>query len=261
VIVLEDMTTSPCQFPDTLRPLDNDQMGQLIECFARLHATFWGRLPEKSCGGGHFDWLIAPSSDPTNPITPKVMRMSARRLAARTMIPVYTGRFLWENFQTATEVIDAGPHTVLHGDAHPGNTYFRDGCAGLLDWQVVRRGHPARDLAYTMILGMRTDDRRAAEHDLLDTYRQALAANRGPDLDADELFARYRQAALHPYVSALATAGLGGMQADDVAVEGLRRAIAALEDLDTVRMLCADITPSTRRPVAGTPRALRRRTG
>ena len=45
VVVLEDMTTSPCQFPDTLHPLDKDQMGQLIECFAHLHATFWGGCP------------------------------------------------------------------------------------------------------------------------------------------------------------------------------------------------------------------------
>ena len=241
VVVLEDMTTSPCQFPDTLHPLDKDQMGQLIECFAHLHATFWGRLPDqlsgKHRGGGQFGWLMAPSADPANPVIPSMMKMSARKLAERTSVG--DGRFLWENVQSIIEVIDAGPHTVLHGDAHPGNTYFRDGTAGLLDWQVVRRGHPARDLAYTMILGMPTDDRRAVERDLLDTYRQALAAGGGPAFDADELFTRYRQAALHPYVSALTTAGLGGMQDDDVALEGLRRAVAALEDLDTVGALRA----------------------
>ena len=241
VVVLEDMTTSPCQFPDTLHPLDKDQMGQLIECFAHLHATFWGRLPDqlsgKHRGGGQFGWLMAPSADPANPVIPSMMKMSARKLAERTSVG--DGRFLWENVQSIIEVIDAGPHTVLHGDAHPGNTYFRDGTAGLLDWQVVRRGHPARDLAYTMILGMPTDDRRAVERDLLDTYRQALAAGGGPTFDADELFTRYRQAALHPYVSALTTAGLGGMQDDDVALEGLRRAVAALEDLDTVGALRA----------------------
>jgi aminoglycoside phosphotransferase (APT) family kinase protein len=126
---------------------------------------------------------------------------------------------------------------VLHGDAHPGNTYFRDGRACLLDWQVVRRAHPARDLAYSMVLGMPTDDRRAVERDLLDTYRQAPAGGGGPDIDRDDLFTRYRQAAQHPYVSALSTAGLGGMQDDDVALEGLRRAVAALEDLDTVGAL------------------------
>ncbi|MFN8225569.1 MAG: aminoglycoside phosphotransferase family protein [Mycobacterium sp.] len=238
VVVLEDMTSSPCQFPDTLHPLDKDQMGQLIECFAHLHATFWGALPVRPGKGSatdKFGWLTPPSQDPSNPITPLVMRSSARKLKDRT--DVGDGAFLWENFQAIAEVIDMGPHTVLHGDAHPGNTFFRNGQAGLLDWQVVRRGHPARDLAYTMVLGMPTDDRRAVQNDLLDTYRQALASAGGPELDRDELFTRYRQCVIHPYFSALSTAALGGMQSDDVALEGLRRAVAALDDLDPVGAL------------------------
>jgi Ecdysteroid kinase-like family len=237
VIVLEDMTTSPCQFPDTLHPLEADQMAQLIECFAHLHATFWGRLPEKPSGSGKFGWLMAPSSDPSNPIMPTVMKLSARKLADRT--PIGNGRYLWENIRAITELNDAGAHTVLHGDAHPGNTFFRNGKAGLLDWQVVRRGHPARDLAYTMVLGMPTAERQASQRDLLDTYRKALAAGGGPQFDADELFTRYRQAVVHPYISGLSTAGLGGMQGDDIALEGLRRAVAALDDLDTVGALKA----------------------
>jgi Ser/Thr protein kinase RdoA (MazF antagonist) len=237
VIVLEDMTTSPCQFPDTLHPLDTDQMALLVEVLAGLHGAFWGRLPERSGGGGEFAWLTAPSSDPANLLTPALMRMSARKLADRTTIPIEWGRFLWENYQAATEIVDAGPHTVLHGDSHPGNTYFRDGRAGLLDWQVVRRGHPSRDLAYTLVLGMPTDVRRAAERDLLDVYRTSLAASGGPDFDRDELWTRYRQAVTYAYVSPLTVAGLGGMQTDEISLEGLRRAVAALEDLETVAAL------------------------
>ncbi len=59
----------------------------------------------------------------------------------------------------------------MHGDAHPGNLYFRNGAAGLLDWQAVRRGHPGRELAYTLATCMTTLDRQAAERDLLDVYR------------------------------------------------------------------------------------------
>ncbi len=175
VIVLEDMTTSPCQFPDTLNPLALDQMALLMEVLARLHGTFWGRLPEKPGGGGAFGWLAAPSEDPANLLTPALMRMSAGKLADRTTVSIESGRFLWENYQAATEIVDAGTHTVLHGDSHPGNTYFRDGRAGLLDWQVVRRGHPARDLAYTLVHGLPTADRLAAQRDLLDVYRRALS--------------------------------------------------------------------------------------
>ncbi|TDO11628.1 phosphotransferase family enzyme [Mycobacterium sp. BK086] len=237
VVVLEDMSTTPCQFPDTLHPLAGDQMAQLVEVLAGLHATFWGRLPQKSSGGGQFGWLMAPSEDPANLMTPSVLRMSARRLAGTMSVPERAGRYIQENFAAAVAAIDSGPHTVLHGDSHPGNTYFRDGRAGLLDWQVVRRGHPSRDLAYAIVLGTPAADRALIERDLLDTYRSALAAQGGPQLDRDELFTRYRQAVVHPYVSGLATAGLGGMQDDGVALEGLRRAVTAIEELDTVAAL------------------------
>jgi phosphotransferase family enzyme len=237
VIILEDMATSPCQFPDTLHPLSTDQMAQLVEVLAGLHGAFWGRLPEKSGGGGEFGWLTAPSEDPANLLTPGLMQRSARKLADRTTVAIESGRFLWENYQAATEIVDAGPHTVLHGDSHPGNTYIRDGGAGLLDWQVVRRGHPARDLTYTLVLGMRTADRLAVQRDLLDVYRKALASSGSPELDHDDLWIRYRQAVTYAFVSPLTTAGLGGMQSDGIALEGLERAVAAIEDLETVAAL------------------------
>lgn len=84
---------------------------------------------------------------------------------------------------------------------------------------------------------MTTADRQASERDLLDDYRVALSAAGGPDLDRDELWHRYRQGALYAYVAALITAGLGGMQDEGIALEGLRRAVAALDDLDTVALL------------------------
>lgn len=125
----------------------------------------------------------------------------------------------------------------MHGDAHPGNVYFRNGQAGLLDWQAVRRGHPGRELSYTLITSMTTADRQACEHALLDTYRQALAAGGGPELDPDDLWLRNRQGSLYAYVAPLITTGMGGMQEEAIAMEGLRRGVAALGDLQTVAAL------------------------
>lgn len=237
IVILEDMTISSCQFADTLHPLAIDQMASLMEVLAGVHGTFWGKLPEKSDSVGEFGWLKAASAESANLLVPALMKMSARKLADRTEIPINTGRFLWENYQAATEVVDAGTHTVLHGDSHPGNTYFRDGRAGLLDWQVVRRGHPARDLAYTLILGIPVADRRSAERDLLDVYSRAFAAAGGPEFGRDELWTRYRQAATYAFVSPLTTAGLGGMQTEAISLEGLKRAVAAIDDLETVAAL------------------------
>jgi hypothetical protein len=88
VIVLEDMTTTPCQFADTLHPLDVDRMASLMEVLARLHATFWGRLPDKPSAPREFGWLIAPSTDSVNLLTPPLMKMSAGKLVDRTTLPI-----------------------------------------------------------------------------------------------------------------------------------------------------------------------------
>src|SRR4029077_2675645 len=127
-------------------PLSTNQAGLIVELLAKLHATFWGRLPHD--GKGPLGWLYTPSGDVTSLLTGSLMSTSIKRLAGRTTIPIENGRFIAENYRAVATLIDAPPHTVMHGDAHPVNVYFRDGKAGLLDWQAVRRGHPARELAY-----------------------------------------------------------------------------------------------------------------
>jgi aminoglycoside phosphotransferase (APT) family kinase protein len=166
-----------------------------------------------------------------------MLKLSSRRIAERTDINVARGRFIDENYRALAAVLDATPNTVMHGDAHPGNVYFRNGDAGLLDWQAVRRGHPGRELSYTLITSMTTADRQACQHNILDGYRDALAAAGGPKIDRDELWQRYRLGALYAYTATLVTAGMGGKQDESIALEGLRRAVAALEDLDTIAVL------------------------
>lgn len=228
VLVLEDLPVDECEFPTTLKPISTERAVKIVDLLARLHATFWGRIP---------DWVYSASADSSSLMVGVLLKLSSRRIAERTDIDVARGRFIDENYRAVATVLDATPNTVMHGDAHPGNVYFRNGEAGLLDWQAVRRGHPGRELSYTLITSMTTADRQACQHDILDGYREALAAAGGPDIDRDELWQRYRQGALYAYTAALVTAGMGGMQDESIALEGLRRAVAALEDLDTVAVL------------------------
>lgn len=234
VLVLEDLPAS-CEFPDTLHPLDVDRAALVVERLAALHATFWNRVTADR--SGPLGWVYSASEDPTSRLTGRLLTASARRIADRTDTPVQRGRFIDENYRAVARLIDRPPHTVMHGDAHPGNVYFRDGEAGLLDWQAVRRGHPGRELSYTLVTGMTADDRRRHQRDLLDHYRRALHGHGGPDLDGDDLWGRYREGALYAYVAALITAGMGGMQNEAIALAGLRRAVDALEDLGTVATL------------------------
>ena len=101
----------------------------------------------------------------------------------------------------------------------------------------MRRGHPGRELAYTLVTCMTTADRQAGERDLLDEYRRALAVAGGPTLGHDELWERYRLGAIYAYTAPVITAGLGGMQDEGIALEGARRGVAALADLETVAIL------------------------
>ena len=238
LLVLEDLPES-CVFPDTLHPLSTDQAVLVVELLANLHGAFWDRM--RRSGRGPLGWLYTPSGDVTSLLTGSLMTTSMKRLSERTTtpvdFPVDRGRFIAENYRAVAAVIDTPPHTVMHGDAHPGNMYFRDGEAGLLDWQAVRRGHPSRELAYTLITSLAPEARRTAQRELLDVYRQALAAAGGPELERDDLWLRYRQGALYAYVAPLITAGMGGMQVEDIAMEGLRRGVAALGDLETVAAL------------------------
>ena len=228
VLVLEDLPVDECEFPTTLKPITAERAVKVVALLARVHATFWGRIP---------DWAYSASGDSSSLMVGALLKLSSRRIAERTDIDVARGRFIDANYRAVATVLDATPNTVLHGDAHPGNVYFRNGEAGLLDWQAVRRGHPGRELSYTLITSMTPAGRQACQHDILDGYRDALAAAGGPDIDRDELWLRYRQGALYAYTAALVTAGMGGMQDDSIALEGLRRAVAALEDLDTIAVL------------------------
>lgn len=235
LLVLEDLPAESCEFPDTLHPLSADQASLIVELLAELHAAFWGRLPRG--GHGPMSWLYTPSGDVTSLLTGSLMHTSIKRLAERTTIPVDKGTFIADNYRAVAALIDTPPHTVMHGDAHPGNMYFLGGKAGLLDWQAVRRGHPSRELAYTLITSLTPEDRQASQRELVDHYRRALMAAGGPELDRDDLWLRFRQAALYAYVAPLITAGMGGMQAEDIIMEGLRRGVAALDDLETVAAL------------------------
>ncbi|ORB73503.1 phosphotransferase [Mycobacterium scrofulaceum] len=239
LLVLEDLPAESCEFPDTLHPLSPDQASLIVELLADLHAAFWTRL--SPAGRGPLGWLYTPSGDATSLLTGSLMNASIKRLAERTELPVDRGRFIADNYRAVAALIDTPPHTVMHGDAHPGNMYFHGGKAGLLDWQAVRRGHPSRELAYTLITSLTPEDRQATQRELLDDYRRALAAAGGPELDRDDLWLRFRQGALYAYVAPLITAGMGGMQVEDIAIEGLRRGVAALDDLETVAALQASL--------------------
>jgi hypothetical protein len=237
-LVLEDLAVTGATFADATTSLDPAQVLLVLENLARLHGRFWSspRLD------GDLGWVRANRDDPMLPAIHRALTSMAKRIArdAPELVPA-GGRAILARYPAIAQRLDQGPHTILHGDPHPGNCYFVDGGAGLFDWQVLRRGHPLRDVSYHLILALDPGTRRAVERDLLESYCAALAGHGGPSLGADEAWTTYRRMAAGPYVAATFTVGLAGLQRDDIARSGLRRAVAAIEDLGTADTL--DLEP------------------
>jgi hypothetical protein len=241
VLVLEDLGARGCTFPELVDALGVDQAEAGLEVLARLHGAHW-RDPalDGPQGGpaGDLRWVRANSSDPLLPLLTAVVQRLARRLRSQHGDLVGPdGRAILARYPAVAAAIDDGPHTVLHGDPHPGNWYLDGSRPGLLDWQAIRRGNPLRDVAYFLVLGLDPADRRAREREVLDGYRDALARHGGPALGSAEAWTGYRRMVAYPYVAAAFTAGFGGLQRDDTALEGLRRAAVAVDDLDPLGAL------------------------
>lgn len=235
VIVLEDLAARGAGFADTRTPLSREQAEAVIDTLARLHGSTYGIRQWPA-------WLGTNAGDALMPLVQASLGPLGRRVAVRDpeLCPA-GGAALLASYRRWAPLLEQGTHCVLHGDPHPGNVYLLDDAgatrAGLLDWQAVRRGDGVRDVSYLLVLGLTVEDRRAWERDLLTYYADRLAAAGGPALPVDDLLSRHRRMVGYAFVSATFTSGLGGLQGDDIAETGLRRAVAAVEDLDTVAAL------------------------
>jgi hypothetical protein len=125
--------------------------------------------------------------------------------------------------------------TLLHADAHIGNTYALPGDdVGFLDWQVVRRGHWSQDAGYFLQGALTEADRRAAERDLIASYLAEL----GPEDDGDA-WLWYRASPAYGLAIWLSTLGTDGYQDHDVSRELVARYGSAFVEMDTAGALAA----------------------
>jgi len=229
IMVMEDIRARGCDPRDATRPMTAAQVGSGVGALARLHSTFWGdRLHRHSA----LAWVepfvawrgMATGIDIGLERAGERIPAEARRLTGKEIM-----RDVWVPF---VGTLAHGGQTLLHGDAHIGNTYVRpDDEVGFLDWQVVRRGNPSVDLGYFLQGACTVENRRIAEQDLVDTYCAALelAAEERPT--SEEMWLRYRASAAHGLALWLVTAASDWQRAD-VSLALAERYAAAFVDLD-----------------------------
>jgi aminoglycoside phosphotransferase (APT) family kinase protein len=243
-IIMENVVrTKDARFFDVDTPFTRANIEAMLSLLARLHARYW----ESARLDSEFTWLSTPQRfSAALEEGMELKQLTSRGMAlADSVIPSdLSGRTeaVWRAYQRAMQLSSQAPHTYLHGDPHLRN-YYRtaDGRVGLSDWQVTMKGSWSHDFAYTMLTSLRVDQRRAWEQELLSFYLNRLeeyGAHRPPAADAWEL---YRRQTLYTFVGWLVTFGFGALQPDmqpaSEALEIIRRAGAAVADLQSVRLL------------------------
>lgn len=213
----------------------------VINALADLHAFGWGR-PQRGSSSG---WLLAQGDRERTlgtwlrlPLIRRGLDLAGEQVGPRLAADLL--RYA-RNQRIADRRLTEPPHTLVHNDCHAGNLAFgAEDHPIFLDWQLVRAGQWARDVAYFCALALDPDDRRSGESLLLDRYRRRLRASGGPDLDADDARVAYRRHAAYALEAAVVTLALG-IAPRGVIDTWLARAAAAAEDLASFEAL--DLPP------------------
>ncbi len=236
MLVLEDLSERA-----RLRPGDGActarQAMSVIDALADLHAFGWDR-PRQGTGGA---WLRAQAARERSlgawlglPLMRRGLILAGEQVSPRLRQDAL--RYA-RHRRIADRRLTAPPETLVHNDCHGGNLAFAAHDQPIfLDWQMVRAGQWARDVAYFCTLALDTDDRRAGEDMLLDRYRRRLRVAGGPQLDAADARAAYRRHAAYALEAVVVTMAIGAAP-EDVIDTWLQRAAAAVEDLDSFTAL------------------------
>jgi hypothetical protein len=247
IVVMEDLAVSPGQFGASDDHLGIDGVAAGLESLAKIHRAMWGdrRLDL-------FDWL--PASMGTDNDTEQVIQFwhyiwfNLSDPEYRAVVP----RWVYERPELMNHVLDElsayererpGPKCLVHGDAHQGNSFLRaNGERVWVDWQLVRKGSPWRDVSYFIVGALTVDERRSADRDLVEHYRQRLIAAGAEDVggrdDAWQQFIRW------PGYGTQAWLGNINQWGQRSGVEMVKRQFAASDDYETVERLTRGKRPS-----------------
>lgn len=175
VLLLEDLTGGI--EGDELAGCTPKQAHALLDAVAPLHARLWQRPTP--------GWVAPFAADPLasqQRYAKRVEPFLARHGGA--LPPSVRGllRRLESNYAAVLAELGRTPHTLVHGDLHLDNVMFfndpgADRPAVVLDWQGVRRGPAVIDVASVVFGALPSEDRRAAEDDLLRAYAGRLSAH------------------------------------------------------------------------------------
>jgi hypothetical protein len=236
LLVMEDLTQRGADPRDATRPLSVEQVANGLRGLARLHSQYWN-FSNKTHRKLRWVKTWAPTEGWQQGLSQRIptglmragdaLPASIASLDAREIVDI------WARY---VATLARGSLTLLHGDAHIGNTYvLPDGTVGFLDWQVVRRGEWSQDVGYFLIGSLTDADRRASERELLEEYRGSLRVPNPPT--PAEAWLRYRATPAYGLGIWLSTLGADGFQSKAISLALARRFATAFVELETLDAL------------------------
>jgi len=239
-LVLEDLEEDGCRFGEGAARLGFEEAARAVRSLAALHAAFWSS-PVLARERG---WLKHPSRNPLAAVE--------RLLGTLALAPAlrrHGDRFPESIRSQAPAIVAArsdldrawseGPHTLLHGDPHLGNLYFRGDRVGFLDWQVVQAGQGMRDVTYLLLNAADADVLERRERELIELYREALHERGVEAPTSDCAFDQYRLHAFYVFIGVVVTAASPTLQPPEVVEAAIDSVCAALARLDALQALRA----------------------
>lgn len=243
LILTDDLTVRGARFPDIVDGLGVEEVAAVLDTLATVHAAHWADARLE--GGGDLAWLEHAVDGPfsgflrdvgfelirdalaTEPFKADLLRQAG----------LADGHELERLFWRRQDLVAAGPPTFLHGDPHPGNVYvLPDGAAGLLDWQLVRKGAWVHDVSYAVVAALDPSIRRSSERELLTGYLGRLAAlGVATAPSADEAWDLYRTGA--PWGFSMWAITPPQMYTEEIVATVIERFAAAMVDHDAAGRL------------------------
>ena len=251
VLVLEDIRGMAVV--DQLAGAGPAEAKRAIRALAQLHGAHWNRIDEAP---------VSASYDSNNPKLGPVVQVVYLANLVRTL------KHFGDAFSTTTRrlaeafglgVVDhmatlrAGPRTFTHGDYRLDNLFFGDdGDDGvtIIDWQVSGLSCGLYDVGYFLAGNLTVPVRRRIERDAVEEYHDIVCRSGATDFTFDECWRLYRLNTLAALLTSVIVGG--GLDLDDdrtrrLAEVGLKRSLAAIEDLDAAEFVAAHGRPSGNR--------------
>lgn len=241
VLLLEDlggMTPG-----DQIAGATAEQARTVVRALARLHGFYWNSTGRPPLAGLH------DAFDPKRLKVLQLVYLANLAPALDRIDGLFTGemRRIVEAYGLCLidylAGIAAAPVTFTHGDVRLDNMFFGGGDdVAMIDWQVSGLGSGLYDVAYFLGGNIPTELRREIERDALAEYRDIVCGMGAEDFAFEDCWRLYRRNMLSLLTVAVLVCGSLDLEDDRkrrLVETGVRRTLAAIEDLDSAGFLPA----------------------